>query len=450
MVTNPRIQRLYRPEDIVPLAIFRMAFGLLCFLEAVGAIMTGWVTRAFVDTQFTFSFIGFEWLQPLPGIGMYVYYLVMGVAGLGILFGYRYRLSTALFALLWAGCYLMQKSSYNNHYYFLMLLNFLMLFLPAHQAYSLDARRNSNLRSDTMPAWVRMLFIAQMGIVYTYAALHKVNPDWLALKPISMWFAAKSDYWLIGPLLEQKTMQYLVAYGGVGFDLLVVPLLLWRKTRPWAFGISLLFHLFNSAVFQIGIFPYLMIALSIFFFPPALIRKKFLPRSKAISIVNDYKPLTTAQKGWAIILATYILVQVSLPLRHHLIEGDVNWTEEGHRLSWRMMLRSKWGRIYVRVNDAGKENTEIVDLQQYLTDKQIRAMSTRPDMIWQFAQRLEAEYKEKGFVEPEVHVFAQASLNGRRLQQLIDPKVNLAAESWKFFGHHHWILPLQPREQPTE
>ena len=62
---------LFKHIDNSALIVFRILFGLLIFLEAVGAILTGWVRKTLVEPEFTFSFIGFEWLQPLPGNGMY-------------------------------------------------------------------------------------------------------------------------------------------------------------------------------------------------------------------------------------------------------------------------------------------------------------------------------------------------------------------------------------------
>src|SRR5690554_893223 len=114
---------LFKHIDNSPLIVFRIIFGLLCFLEAVGAIFTGWVKRTLIDPEFTFSFIGLEFLQPLPGNWMYVYFLIMGLFGLGIMLGYKYRFSAIMFALMWTTTYFMQKASYNNHYYLLMLLS---------------------------------------------------------------------------------------------------------------------------------------------------------------------------------------------------------------------------------------------------------------------------------------------------------------------------------------
>mgnify|MGYP001016147697 FL=1 len=63
---------LYKSIDNSPLIAFRIFFGFLIACESFGAIMTGWVKKALIDPQFTFSFIGLEWLQPLPNNLMYV------------------------------------------------------------------------------------------------------------------------------------------------------------------------------------------------------------------------------------------------------------------------------------------------------------------------------------------------------------------------------------------
>ena len=129
---------LFKRVDNSALIFFRIAFGLLIALEAIGGIFTGWVRRTLVEPDFTFNFIGFEFLQPLPGDLMYYYYAVMGIFGILVMIGFKYRFSMFCYTLMWAAVYLMQKSSYNNHYYLLMLLCFIMIFLPAHKALSYD------------------------------------------------------------------------------------------------------------------------------------------------------------------------------------------------------------------------------------------------------------------------------------------------------------------------
>ncbi len=333
---------LFKHIDNSALIVFRILFGLLCFLETVGAIFTGWIKRTLIDPDFTFSFIGLEWLQPLPGNGMYFYYGVMGLLGLFIMVGYKYRWSTIAFTLLWAGSYFMQKASYNNHYYLLVLLSALMAIQPANTYCSVDAKLNPKLKAISMPRWCSLVFIVQMFIVYTYGAIAKLYPDWLDTTVITLLMKSKANYYIVGELLQQKAVHYFLAYGGIIFDGFIVPLLLIKRTRKWAFMASIFFHLFNSFIFHIGIFPYLSLALTLFFFEPKTIHNIFLKTKKpfydaAEVIVPTYK---TAMLS---VMCVYFIVQLLLPIRHHFFKDNVLWTEEGHRLSWRMMLRSKSG-----------------------------------------------------------------------------------------------------------
>ena len=171
--------QLYKPIDNAPLIIFRIFFGLLLALESFGAIATGWVKRVFIEPEFTFSHIGLEWLQPLPGNGMYFYYIIMGFLGLMVMLGYKYRWSLLAFTILWSGVYFMQKSNYNNHYYLLILISIIMLVLPANKYASLDAKINPEIKSLTMPQWCSWVMIGQVAIMYFFAALAKFYPGWL-------------------------------------------------------------------------------------------------------------------------------------------------------------------------------------------------------------------------------------------------------------------------------
>ena len=430
---------LFKHIDNSALIVFRIIFGLLCFLETVGAIFTGWIKRAFIDPDFTFSFIGFEWLQPLPGNGMYFYYALMGVLGLCIMVGYKYRFSAISFTLLWAGCYFMQKASYNNHYYLLILLSGLMALMPANKYLSVDAKQHPKIKAISMPQWCSIILILQMFIVYTYGAINKIYPDWLDTTFISNLMRSKANYYLVGNLLQQKTMHYFLAYGGILYDGLIIPLLLYKPTRKFAFLASIFFHLFNSFVFQVGIFPYLSLAFALFFFEPKLIHKLFFKNKKPF--YNSGEIIIPEHKNLAIgVMSVYFMVQLILPIRHHFITDDVLWTEEGHRLSWRMMLRSKGGYATYTIKNHTQNATETVKLKDYLSPKQVRLASSKPDIMWQFSQRLKSVYAEKGD-SISVYVKARVSVNGRPAKQLINSDVDLANEKWSAWKHSDWILP---------
>lgn len=425
--------------DNSPLIIFRIFFGILVALECYGAILTGWIRRNLVEPLFTFNFIGFDWLQPLPGYGMYFYFFIMGSLGVLIALGYKYRFSIVCFTLMWTGVYLMQKSSYNNHYYLLVLISGLMCFLPANRSRSLDVRQNPTFKTDAMYAWVKWAIIFQLLIVYMYAAIAKVYGDWLDFGIVRILMLGKSHYHVVGELLQQSWIHKIIGAVGILFDLLIIPALLWKKTRKIAFVISIFFHLFNSILFQIGIFPYLSLAFTVFFFEPETIRNLFFRRKKTYLSskveIPFYKPLLYSLGG------LYFLVQLALPLRQHIIKDDVLWTEEGHRLSWRMMLRSRKGKIQFKVVEKESGKSDSVDLDGYLTKKQKRRIAAYPDFIWQFAQHLKKEYAKKGVSISVYAVNSRVSINGRTLHAFIDPEVDLANAKWDYFWHNEWILP---------
>ena len=428
---------LFKHIDNSGLVIFRILFGLLCFLESVGAVFTGWIKRTLVEPDFTFSFIGFEWLQPLPGNWMYAYYVVMGIFGIFIMLGYKYRFSTLMFAVMWTATYLMQKSSYNNHYYLLAILSFFMAIMPAHRYASLDVKFKPSLKRVSMPIWCKWVFVFQLLILYTYASIAKLYPDWLDTSVIALLMKGKISLPIIGELLQQKSVHYFIAYGGILFDGLIIPLLLFKRTRKYAFFASIFFHLFNSIVFQIGIFPFLSLAFSLFFFQPEIIKNLFLKKKLFYDlgevVIPKYSKLLIA------FLVIYFTIQMALPLRQHVFKDNVLWTEEGHRLSWRMMLRAKNGNTTFTVIDNATNNAIPINLNDFLTKKQIRSASVKPDVIWQFAQYLKQHFAEKG-KSVSVYVKAYVSVNGKPSKQLIDPKVDLANEEWYHFKHHDWIL----------
>ncbi|MBT8314793.1 MAG: HTTM domain-containing protein [Maribacter sp.] len=430
---------LFTKVDNSQLLIFRIFFGLLIAFESFGAIATGWVKATLIDPHFTFSFIGFEWLQPLPGYGMYFYFFVMGTLGLLIALGFKYRFSIISFTLMWSAVYLMQKSSYNNHYYLLALISLVMCFFPANRNYAIDAKRNPSIQSNSMHSFIKWIIVLQLFIVYTYASIAKLYGDWLDFGIIEILMKNKINYPIIGSFLQEDLTHKTVAIAGIAFDALIIPALLWKPTRKLAFIISIFFHLFNSIVFQIGIFPYLALAFTVFFFEPGTIRNIFFKNkifyTQSQQEVPAYKYILLFGCG------IYFLVQLLLPVRHHFIKDDVLWTEEGHRLSWRMMLRSRSGKIQFKMINNENGEAWIVKLDDYLTKKQMGKIAAYPDFIWQFAQHLEQEQATNGVNTSVYALNSKVSINGRPYRAFIDPKVDLANERWDHFRHHEWILP---------
>ena len=144
----------------------------------------------------------------------------------------------------------------------------------------------------------------------------------------------------------------------------------------------------------------------------------------------------------AIFFVAYLALQIFLPLRHFLYPGNVHWTEEGHRFAWHMKLRQKRAEAYFYATDPSTGETWQVDHREYLSTAQSERVGRWPDMSLQFAHFLADELKKQGYEQIEIRVQAQASLNGREYQYLIDPEVDLSQESRNLWPAA-WILPLE-------
>lgn len=440
---------LFKKVDNSPIILFRIFFGGLMAIEALGAILTSWVKDTVVDPSFSFTFIGFEFLLPLLGQFMYWHFILMGCLGLMIAFGWYYRINSVLFALFWSVSYFIQKTNYNNHYYLIFLISWIMTIVPAHQFCSLDVKQNRVKEQHDISYWVILIFIIQVAFVYFYASLAKLYPDWLNGKFVSIIMNHSSDWfknhlkidWII-QLFKNHRFHLFIAYSGIVFDLLILPAILWKKTRKWAFIFAIFFHLFNSATLHIGIFPYFALSLSVFCFDRKTIQQRFFKNKTFIEDYNIQK-FSSKQKSLAVLLSIYMIIQLLLPIRHYFIKGDVLWTEEGHRLSWRMMLRSRAGETVFYIKQSKISELERVDLKKYLHKDQISDFQSKPDMIWQFAQFLKNEYQNKGIPSIQVFVESKVSINGGPYLNFIDSSVDLAQVKWRYFGHQDWIL-----EQP--
>ncbi len=448
-------KRLFAPIDVASIVVFRVAFGLIALWEVGRYFDNRWIKSFYIDPKFYFAYPGFEWVQPWPGDGMHYHFLALAIVAALITVGLFYRIATVLFWLGFTYVFLLDQTRYLNHFYLVSLMSFLMIFMPAHRARSLDCVRRPSLRSDTVPAWTLLLLRLQLGLVYFYGGVAKINGDWLRGEPMRDWLASRSDFPLVGAFFTQEWCVYGFTYGGLFFDLLVFPGLLWSRSRPFFVVVCLMFHLTNVFLFNIGIFPWFMIAATTLFFRPDWPRRAcfmFSPVATAPPdpTVDDHVPAPVAfcpSRLVVALLAIYVAIQVVVPLRHFVYPGLVHWNEAGHLFSWHMKLRDKSGAVKVKAFSPSERKTFQVRLSRYLTKKQVRKMSGRPEMLLQFAHHLAAEYRSRGYADIEIYVDARVSLNGRERQHLVDPERDLAqvtSSQWR-----DWVLPLtEPLRSP--
>lgn len=439
-------ERLFDPVDIASIAIFRIMFGAIIFWDVWWHFKRGLIQKYYVAPEFHFKYFGFEWIQPWPGNGMYIHFVAVGICALCVMTGLFYRITTWLLLLCIAFWYLQDQATYLNHYYLTTLLAFQLAVIPAHHSKSFDAYLKPELTSDTIPAWCLWLLRAQVGILYFYGGIAKLNSDWLRGEPVRYWLNERKDYHLIGGLLDTEAAVMFMSYGGLLFDLAIAPALLWRKTRSWAFAACVLFHFSNLCLFNIGIFPFLATAATLLMLPPDWPRKVclfFSPREG--STPQPTQSLTTSQRNQRLVIAflvAYLTIQVCLPLRHFLYKGNPSWTQEGHRFAWRMKLDKKEIKFRFIATDPSTGKSWPIEHQDYLTAQQFLKVAADPGMALQFAHFLEGELKKQGHKQIEIRLKTRMSLNGRPFQELIDSSVDLTKEK-RTLWHPKWVYQLE-------
>lgn len=404
-----------RPVDGASLAFLRFAFGVTVAVDALRALATGEVTRRFVDPVFHFSYPGLGWLEPWPGIGPYVHFVLLAIAGLALAFGLATRISAAATFVGLFAWFAWDAARYQNHPYLFCLLALLFAWLPG-------GRRGA----EAVPAYALALMRFQLAVPFVFAGIAKCNADWLRGQPLTTWLAERSHLTGLGALAESGGLLVItglaMSYAGLLFDLLIIPALLWKPTRAFAFGIGVVFHLTNAYLFDIGVFPWFLIAATTVFFEPDWPRR--FGRARSVRPALDSTPRLGPLAGSAV--ALWVAIQLLVPLRPFFAEGDPSWTERGQRFAWRMKLREKTGFVHFRLVAPATATWRTLDPLAYLTEQQAAHMATQPELIAQFASYVVRTEREQGR-EVEVHGDVILSLNGRPWRRLVDPDVDLAA-----------------------
>ncbi|MGD8608975.1 MAG: HTTM domain-containing protein [Myxococcales bacterium] len=442
MAIRSRIDALRDPIDGASLGLFRAGYGLLMLVSIIRFWAKGWIDALYIQPTMFFPYWGFEWIQPWPGVGMYIHFAVLAVLAVLITVGLWSRPALGLFFVGFTYVELIDRTNYLNHYYLISLLALLMAFLPVERAFSMRRLFDRDTPSS-VPRWSLYVMRAQVGLVYVTAGLAKLRADWLfRAEPLHTWLLASSDMPLIGPSLADKSVAFAMSWAGAFFDLFVVVFLLWRPSRPFAYAAVVVFHTLTGMLFPIGVFPLVMSLSATIFFEPDWPRRWFgdRPRLERPQLARS-RPWTLAQRVGLAVFALYFAFQIAFPWRQMLYPGNACWTEEGFRFAWHVMLMEKTGQVDFRVVDDQSGKSWVVSPRQSLTPLQHRMMSTQPDMILSFAHHLEEAWKKQGYTNVSVYADAWASLNGRPRQRLVSPGVDLSRqrEGW---APKTWIVPL--------
>ncbi len=460
------VQRALAPVDAASTVVFRIVFGAVMLWEAMYHIRGNLVQERFLQPAMLFKYYGFEWVRVLRGEWEWVMPLLpwaVGAVSVFVMFGFLYRLSVFLLFVLWTYMFLLDQAVYINHFYLMSMVAGLMVFIPANRCYSMDARFFPGRAGETVPAWCVWIIRFLMGIVYFYAGIAKMNADWLGGHALMLILMDKTP---IAAMHEPSSVLFF-SWAGMLFDTLAMPALLWKRTRLAFFVFACSFHLFNWIfLFDIGSFPALAMGATSMFLSPSWPRmvvrgvrglfsrgsKRDVPTpasgKRSAVVVRPYQWVGLG------LLSVFALVQIALPLRSYLLyPSDPDWSCEGHRFSWRMMLNSRhvpMDQVAFRIVDPETGKSTPAGLYQIangLQGWQMRVMLVQSDMLVQFGQYCDRKMRAAGY-EREMYVRIPMSLNGRQPQLFMSDTVDITKLERSLWPYD-WLMPM-PTEAPPE
>jgi len=418
--------RLRRPISNAFLTVFRVFFGIWMVIRCVWYIVSQDV-RYVEHTQILFSYRGWEWVPHAPAGWFIVLMWISMFSAVGIALGIFTRFSSFVFLMTFGYFFIVDAAAWGNMDYLFSLLAFILLLVPSGARGSWDAWHKGR-HLDSVPAWTLYLLRFQIGAVYFYAGLIKCTPDWLLrASPIDIFLSTENKIAVLQPLFETPLVVHAFAYGGCFFDLFIVPLLLWPRSRRWAMALVVFFHTFNMVVLGLGnVTVFMLLATLLVFSEPDLFEAVV---SRLEHFLKTAVGIIPGPSWMGFIAAAFVVAQALIPLRHLAYPGDARWNGDGQNFSW--WMRS----IHMKVDSKfyAEYDGKRVRLNPLETiAKEQSAMGKDPDMMAQYARFVASRLRAEGHQDVKVMVESMASLNGRPTQRFVRENVDLAALSADF------------------
>jgi len=431
---------LNKPSSAYPLAVFRIFFGFLLCLDVCR------IYKIKLIDSFYPRGVVFHYDLNLPLVGQSVFNLILlllFLATVGITLGVFYKWCMGLFVLLFSYFFFLDMTLYNNHLYLIILIGCLMTFMPADAVLSLNKKTPQKI----IAYWPYFILKFQIILVYLFGGISKLNPFWLDLHPAKELLLAKANASGL-EFLQTVIMQNVVAYGGLFFDLFIGFLLLYSRTRYFAFIMVVAFNILNAYLFNdIYIFPFFMIGTLVLFAdekhvenylkPFGFIRKNIKKEPK---VLKEFKMKNT----FKYLLFAYMIFQCVVPLRHLFIPGYTDWTGDAHFFSWRMKIQHRdIKEMQFAIFDTDNKVIHKIEPNKLLFPDEIVLMANSPQMIVLFAEYLKDEIAPKnGIANCEIKSKIKVSFNGLEPCYIFDPDVDLIKGSQVNNRFYTWVNKL--------
>ncbi len=261
-----RLHRLIHTEvDARPVALARIVIGVAVLLKLGGGIRI--LGRLVEPTTIKVPMVPG---LPAPTPAIVTPLLVLwAVAGLCFLAGWRTRTAGTLLTLVFVVLLVLDQQTYSNHVYLLALVVGLLTVADSGAAWSLDARGRPRA---SVPAWPVFLLQAQTSLVYAFAALSKLTPDYLSGLALAPFVPFQAGVALIG-FPAMATIVLLLSWAAIPAEL-VLAICLWSpRRRVGAALLGVILHLGMVAAiyrmrFDLAVFAVVMWGLYLLFLGP--------------------------------------------------------------------------------------------------------------------------------------------------------------------------------------
>lgn len=316
-----------------------------------------------------------------------------------------------------------------------------------------------------VPFWNYFLLKFQFFVLYFIAGLKKSSSEWLYEWQYSM--TNLSFHWVFSPFRmvigSELTNLLVVHWFAAIFDTTIAFFLIYKTSRPIATLFATAFHLMNSRLFNIGMFPWVcLVELPLFYeknWPRTLWRKLKCSTSSVEKMRADERMLTNdvnvttkrtlRERFTTFLVLIYCCLQLFLPFSHFITKGYNNWVNGIYGYSFDMMMQ-QWhpSLISVKIVDNGNQKQHFIEPLAF-TDTY--RWTQYPDMAYQYAQcineKLKADFHENpksvlSSANISIYFDIWCSLNGRFQQRIYNPKVDLVKSDWHPFHKPSFTLPL--------
>ncbi len=436
-------QWLFAQGDPLRQDVFRILFALVLILQYTTYSSSKFVEKGILAPAFLFYYDFFPFVKAIPKSGLKFVLLLTVVGPILMLFRKTCRVGAAIYFIAFLYLFLLEESYYNNHYYLILMMAF---FYAVFKQYKTE----SGIWYS--PNWQHFILIFMLCIVYLFGGLVKLKYDWIvSQQPTRILLDINAENSQFSDLLRSEFAVYYITIGGVLFDLSISFLLLWRRTFILGVIATIIFHVTNHFIFNlgeggtIGIFPLMMIAANVLFAPPEIFRKflsKFLPGTREAFTIPQKEVQNHFNKVSYSLLVAFFILQILLPLRPHVQGSEVNWTGQADFFAWRMKLNNKKAKARFYIKYSPEEQAQEINIGRIINTMQISMMGQHVDMIYKFSKYLTERFEKESGKRPIITADFQVSLNGRPYQPIVDPETNLAEISYSPFIHPDWVLPL--------